>query len=96
MHIWLGRSPDFKNKKYMVWAGPSLLPYILLFSSWSFSPWGVNIQLPYTGEGLTSVFCLMIRKVLVFTIEIAANKVTDSLYLIKIHAKQLFLSFSVE
>ena len=23
--VWLGRSPDFQNEKYVVWAGPSLL-----------------------------------------------------------------------
>ena len=26
MHVWSGRSPDFENEKYAVWAGPSLLP----------------------------------------------------------------------
>ena len=26
-HVWLGRTPDLGNEKYVVWAGLSLLPY---------------------------------------------------------------------
>ena len=34
VHAWSGRSPDCKNEKYMVWAGPSRLALIaLLFTS---------------------------------------------------------------
>ena len=25
-HVWLGRSPGFGNERYVVWAGPRLLP----------------------------------------------------------------------
>ena len=35
------------EKKYVVWAGSSLLPFVLLSSSWSFGPQGVNHQLLY-------------------------------------------------
>ena len=40
VHMLSRRSPDFENKKYVVWAGPNFLGLIalidLLFLSWSF------------------------------------------------------------
>ena len=43
--------PEFKNEKYVVLAGPSLLSLIvLLFSPWSFSPQGMNLLLLYPGQ----------------------------------------------
>ena len=47
--IWSGRSPHFENQKYVIWAEPSLLPQ-LLYSSWSFSPQGMKLQLLYHGR----------------------------------------------
>ena len=38
-HVWSGKFLDFRTKKDVVWAGPSLLVLIvLLFLSWSFCP----------------------------------------------------------
>ena len=48
VHVWSGRSPHFENQKYVFWAEPSLLPQ-LLYSSWSFSPQGMKLQLVYHG-----------------------------------------------
>ena len=48
VHVWSGRSPHFENQKYVIWAEPSLLPQ-LLYSSWSFSPQGMKLQLLYHG-----------------------------------------------
>ena len=31
-HVWSGRSSDFESKKYVDWAGPSLLPYLFCSS----------------------------------------------------------------
>ena len=34
MHMWSGRSPDFENKKYILWAGPAApSPLVLLSGS---------------------------------------------------------------
>lgn len=44
MHMWSGRPLDFENEKYVAWAGPSLLPLIvLLFSSGVFGPQRMNL-----------------------------------------------------
>ena len=32
MHVWSGKSPKIKNEKYVVWAGPSSLPYLSCYS----------------------------------------------------------------
>ena len=66
MHVWSGRSPDFKNKKYMVWVGPGLLALIALPFSFlevsihregisnHFTLWGSTYLLPQSGLPHTS------------------------------------------
>ena len=48
VHMWSGRSPDFENKKYILWAGPAAPSPLVLFSgsvmSNSATPWTATHQ----------------------------------------------------
>ena len=57
-HVYLGRSPDLENEKYVVWVGPNFnCPAIFVLEFWS-----IGNELPITLPlGASSTACLKMR-----------------------------------